>query len=478
MSTIHTETWPLLIDGEHVETGRTLVVRSPWDGSEVATVAVGGAPEARRAVDAAARAMAGGLSAAERAAILDRAADQMAERLDEIARLMALEIGKPITSGQVEVSRCAETLRFSALAARMLSGRGIPMDAHPAGAGHLAFTVRVPIGVVGAITPFNFPLNLAAHKVGPALAAGCATVLKPAGKAPLTNLLLAEILRDCGLPAGWLSVVVGDAAEIAGVLVADDRVGVLTFTGSSEVGWSLRERAPRKKVLLELGNSTPLIVCADADLDAAADVAARTGFGFAGQSCISVQRVLVEGTVAERFVELLTARAEQTVVGDPLDPATVVGPMIDVRARERVSDQVEQAVAGGARLAAGGRQEQGHLLPTVLVDPPRDCDAYRREIFGPVVTVNRFERFEEALELADETEYGLQAGIYTRDIDRALRAATTLHFGGVTINETPSFRVDQMPYGGVKESGNTREGPQQTVLEMTEERIVIVRTAG
>ena len=476
MSVITTREWPLLIAGEHVVTGTTKAIYSPWDGSEVATVSVGGRDEAMRAVDAAADAMKEGLATHERAVILDRAALGVEDRADELATIMALEIGKPVTAAHVEIGRCVETFRFSAAAARTLSGRVIQMDAHRAGPNHLGFTLRVPIGVVAAITPFNFPLNLAAHKVGPALAAGCATVLKPPSGAPLTNLLLTEILWKAGLPPGWLSVVVGNSAEIGDVFVEDERVRAITFTGSSKVGWELRARAPRKRVALELGNSTPLIVCADANLEAAAHVAAATGFGFAGQSCISVQRVLVEDSAFDRFTDLLTARARATRLGDPLDPETVVGPLISTDERDRVVQALDAARSSGARELVGGRGEHDHLMPTVLTDVPRDADAYCKELFGPVVVVNRFARFEDALEMANETPYGLQAGIYTRDIDRALTAAARLEFGGVTINETPSFRVDQMPYGGVKESGNTREGPMDTVLELTEERMVVVRT--
>jgi acyl-CoA reductase-like NAD-dependent aldehyde dehydrogenase len=287
---------------------------------------------------------------------------------------------------------------------------------------------------------------------------------------------LAEVLWDAGLPPGWLSVVVGNASEIGDVFIEDDRVRAITFTGSSKVGWELRARAPRKRVALELGNSTPLIVCADADLEAAAQAATATGFGFAGQSCISVQRVLVEDVVFDAFADLVTERARATRLGDPLDPETVVGPIINTHERDRVVQALDAARNSGARELVGGRSEHGHLLPTVLADVPRDADAYRKELFAPVIVLNRFTSFADALDMANETPYGLQAGIYTRDIDRALSAAGTLDFGGVTINETPSFRVDQMPYGGVKESGNTREGPLDTVLELTEERMVVVRT--
>ncbi|HEV3495969.1 MAG TPA: aldehyde dehydrogenase family protein, partial [Actinomycetes bacterium] len=355
-----------------------------------------------------------------------------------------------------------------------LAGEAVPIDAAQIGEGRIAFTLRVPIGVVGAITPFNFPLNLAAHKVAPAIAAGCGVVLKPPRQTPLTGIRLADIFYEAGLPKPWLSVVVGPAAELVDVLVADRRVAMLTFTGSSEVGWDLAARAPRKKVALELGNSTPLIVCADAELDAAVQAAALSAFNFAGQSCISVQRVIVQAGVREDFVRRLAAAAATRPVGDPLSPDTAVGPLIDPQAKDRVLSWVEEATGAGARRITGDGAEGNCVSPVVLDEVDTAAKVWRDEVFGPVAAVRAFDDLDEAFELANATEYGLQAGIYTADLRVALEAAERLHFGGVTINETPTFRVDQMPYGGTKESGNTREGPHFTVREMTEERMVVV----
>jgi len=465
----------LSVAGEALTTEETRVVRSPWDGVSVAAVPVVGALETRAAIDAAARAMATPLPAHERAEILDRAATATRERREKLGRLLAREIGKPLKQALMEVDRCVQTLTFSAIEARTLAGRGIAVDAHPAGVGRRGYTIRVPIGVIAAITPFNFPLNLAAHKVGPAIAAGCGTVLKPAGVAPLAAIELVDLLHEAGLPRELLSVVTGPAGEIGDVLVEDERVRMITFTGSAEVGWELAARAAKKHVSLELGNSTPLIVCADADLDAAAEAAAISGNGFAGQSCISVQRVLVDGRLHDDFTERLLGAIERLKVGNPEEDDTDVGPLIDEDARTRVEEWLDEASESGAERLAGGTVDGGHLRPTVLDRVPADARAWKREIFGPVLALRPFESLEEAIELANGTDYGLQAGIFTRDLATAITASERLKFGGVTVNEAPTFRVDQMPYGGTKESGNTREGPHFTVRDMTEERMVVIK---
>ncbi|MGH2658856.1 MAG: aldehyde dehydrogenase family protein [Actinomycetota bacterium] len=466
---------PLSVGGAEVTEGELDVVRSPWDGRTVGGVPTVGPEEARTAIGAAAEAMRPPIPTFERALVLDRAAADIRERREEFARLLALEAGKPVKQALVEVDRCVQTLTFSAAEARTLAGRGIAMDAHPSGTGHRGFTIRMPVGVVAAITPFNFPLNLAAHKVGPAIAAGCGVVLKPATRAPLTAIELVRTLHRSGLPAALLSVIVGPSNEIADVFVDDPRVGMITFTGSSEVGWSLVARAPRKRVALELGNSTPLIVCADADLEAAATSAATSGYAFAGQSCISVQRVIVDRTVHNRFVEGLVQAAANQRVGDPLAPETDVGPVITGEDRDRISEWIDEAVDAGARRLAGGTIDGGHLRPVVLDLVEPELRIWQREVFGPVIAVRAFDGLDEAIDLANSTDYGLQAGIFTRDLDTAFTAMERLEFGGVTINEAPTFRVDQMPYGGTKGSGNTREGPHFTVREMTEERTVVLR---
>jgi acyl-CoA reductase-like NAD-dependent aldehyde dehydrogenase len=465
----------LLIAGEWVETGDWIEVRSPFSGEVVGRVPRGGGDEARSALDAAEAAMRAPLPAHERAAILDRVAGFLTERADEAAATICAEAGKPMKAARVEAARAVSTFTMAAVEARRLAGEVVPMDASPAGVGKLALTLRLPIGIVGAISPFNFPLNLVAHKIAPALAAGCAVVLKPAEKTPLSAIFLAELETEAGLPPGWLNVVCGPARAIGDVLVDDERVRLITFTGSAPVGWSLRERAPRKRVNLELGNATPAIVTADADLADAAGRLAANAFSFAGQSCISVQRIYVERSSYDAFLERFLQRVESLVVGDPADEDTDVGPVIADSERDRIVSWIEEAKAAGAEVLAGGSQESGLIAPTVIAGAPLDAKVSCDEVFGPVCTVTPFNTLDEAIALANGTRFGLQAAVFTKDTRVALRAAQELEFGGVMINEAPTFRADQMPYGGVKDSGNTREGPAYAVREMTEDRLVVLQ---
>ncbi|HEY7003607.1 MAG TPA: aldehyde dehydrogenase family protein [Gaiellaceae bacterium] len=464
----------LLLDGEWIETGEWQEVDSPYSGEPVARVAKAGAEHVRKALDAAERAMADSLPAHERAAILDRVAGLLGDRHDDVARTISAEAGKPMKAARIEAERAISTYTMAAVEARRLAGEVVPMDASPAGVGKVAYTMRVPIGIVGAITPFNFPLNLVAHKIAPALAAGCAVVLKPAGQTPLSALLLAELETEAGLPPGWLNVLVGPSAEIGDVLVEDERVRLITFTGSSGVGWKIRERAAKKRVNLELGNATPVVVESDADLEATATKLAANAFSFAGQSCISVQRIYVQRDAYDDFVSHFVPKVSALKVGDPAEEDTDVGPVIDEDARERIVSWIDEARSAGATVLAGGEVVDGLLRPTVLADVTPDMKVSCQEVFGPLCTVTSYDTSEEAFALANATEYGLQAGIFTRSLETALAAAAALEFGGVTVNEAPTFRADQMPYGGVKESGNTKEGPHYAVREMTEERLVVL----
>lgn len=461
----------LPIGGEQVETGSWLEVTSPYSGDVIGRVASGGAAEARRALDAAAAALDKPLPAHERARLLDAIAALLKERADDAARTISAEAGKPMKAARVEASRAASTYTFAAVEARKLAGEVVPMDASPAGEGKLAFTLRLPIGIVGAISPFNFPLNLVAHKVAPALAAGCPVVLKPAGATPLSALFLATLAEEAGLPPGWLNVVAGPASEIGDQLVGDDRVKLITFTGSGAVGWGLAERAHRKRVKLELGNATPAIVCADAPDSTAAKLAANA-FSFAGQSCISVQRIFVADRAWDEFVAAFVPAVKALKVGDPADDDTDVGPLISAGERERVASWIRET--SGEVLTGGATTHDGLLEPTVIAAPaPTDrvqCD----EVFGPVVTLTRTHNLDEAIAQANATRYGLQAAVFSRDLSTCLEAARRLEFGGVMVNEAPTFRSDQMPYGGVKASGNTKEGPAWAVREMTEERLVVI----
>jgi acyl-CoA reductase-like NAD-dependent aldehyde dehydrogenase len=461
----------LLIGGEWIETGEWIDIRSPYSGDVVGRVAKAGARQTCQALDAAQGAMREPLPAHKRAEILVKVAAALGRRHDEVARLISDEAGKPLKAARVEAQRAMSTYTFAAVEARKLAGDMIPMDAAQAGTGKLAFTLRQPIGIVGAISPFNFPLNLVAHKLAPALAAGCAVVLKPASQTPLSALLLAELEEEAGLPPGWLNVVVGPASEIGDVLVEDERVKLITFTGSSGVGWALRERAPKKRVNLELGNATPVIVAGDADVSLAATKVAQNAFSFAGQSCISVQRVYVERTVYDEFVGALLPLVEALKVGDPAEEDTDVGPVIDEDARTRILEWIR---ASRGEVLTGGELDGELIRPTVIANPAADAQVSCEEVFGPVCTVTAVDSVDEAIELANGTRYGLQAGIFTTTLANALAAAQRLDFGGVTVNEAPTFRSDQMPYGGVKDSGNTREGPHYAVRELTEERLIVV----
>src|SRR6266516_966006 len=470
MAAIATER-KLFVGGEWIETGEWIDVRSPYSGEVVGRVPKAGAEETRRAIDAAGEAMRDPLPAHKRAEILVQVVRYLGRRHDEVARLISDEAGKPMKAARVEAKRAMSTYTFAAVEARKLAGEMVPMDAAQAGEGKLAFTLRRPIGVVGAISPFNFPLNLVAHKLAPALAAGCAVVLKPASQTPMSALFLAELETEAGLPPGWLNVLVGPASEIGDVLIEDERVKALTFTGSGAVGWKLAERAPKKRVKLELGNATPVIVAADADVPLAAAKVAQNAFSFAGQSCISVQRVYVERAAYDDFLAALLPLVETLKVGDPSEEDTDVGPVIDEDARERILEWIR---ASSGEVLTGGALDGDVIRPTVIANPAPGDKVSCEEVFGPVCTVTAVESVDEAIALANGTRYGLQAGIFTASLDNALRASQTLEFGGVIVNEAPTFRSDQMPYGGVKDSGNTREGPRYAVREMTEERLVVV----
>ncbi len=474
MATVSATQERLFIDGEWIETGEWIQVRSPYSGDVVVSVARAGRAEAERAVDAAARAMRDPLPAWKRADILERVSGLIAEHNEELARTICTEAGKPMRTARVEAARAANTYSISASEARRLAGEPVPVEGTQSGDGHLAWTVRVPVGIVGAISPFNFPLNLVAHKLAPALAAGCAVVLKPASQTPVSALRLAALCEEAGLPAGWLSVLPGPASAVAEVLIEDERVRMITFTGSSEVGWSIRARAPKKKVALELGNASPVLVEADADLDLASQKVATHAFNFAGQTCISVQRVYVREEVFDDFVARLLPKVDALRTGDPAEDSTDVGPVIDPENHERVLEWIEEAKAGGARVLTGGVIENGVIRPTVLTDVTPEMKVCRQEVFGPVCSIIPYGSLEEGIELANSTDYGLQAAIFTSSIAPAVQATQSLDFGSVMINEAPEWRVDQMPYGGTKESGNTKEGPAYAVREMTELRLVVL----
>lgn len=454
-----------------------ITVRSPYDQQVIGEIPSQTAADVDAAVARAKSALAAGaLPLWKRAQILDLAAQRLAARRDEFAEIIAREAAKPIKTARVEAERAVGTFQFAAAEARKLGGEMIPLDAIPAGEGKLGFTLRVPIGVIGAIAPFNFPLNLVVHKVAPAIAAGCPVVLKPASQTPFSSLRLAEMLIDeCGLPADHLIVVTGGGSTVGNAIVDHPDIALITFTGSPDVGWSIRARAPRKRVGLELGNNAPVIIEPDGDWATAAAKIKMAGFSHAGQSCISTQRVLVHRSLEQQFTEALVQHVETLVVGDPMDEATDVSALISTSERDRVEGWIDEAVGQGATVAAGGRRnDDGVLMPTVITGARHEMKVCAKEVFGPVVTITAYDTVDEAIALANDTEYGLQAAIFTSNISTAMKAVHALDFGGVLVNEVPTWRADQQPYGGLRDSGNTREGPAFTIKEMTEIRMVVI----
>lgn len=473
-----TEITPAIIDGETVTSHDIIEVRSPFDGHLVGSVPRLGAEHLDRAVAAASRELrAGSLAQWERAAILDRVAGLLVDRRAALARLIALEAGKPISVAEGEAGRAVNTVIYAAAAARTLTGETVPMEGTEKGAGKLAWTERVPVGVIGAISPFNFPLNLVCHKVAPAIAAGCPVVLKPASATPLTALMLAEIFAEAGLPAGWLNVVTAPGSESSALIEHDD-VAMITFTGSPTVGWGIKQAAPRKKVTLELGNNAPVIVEPDADLDVVIPKLRTGGFLYSGQTCIAVQRIYAHRDIYDELAERLVAEVDNIVTGDPLDHDTEVSALIDAGETDRVEGWIDKAMAAGAvRLTGGGRlHDDAVLAPTVLGGITPDMEVSTTELFGPAVGIASYNSFDEAVTLANDSRYGLQASVFTTSLDRAIEAAKRIDYGSVLINEQPNWRTDQMPYGGVRDSGNTKEGPPYAVEEMTRERLIIIQT--
>ncbi|MFZ5852585.1 MAG: aldehyde dehydrogenase family protein [Actinomycetota bacterium] len=469
---------PARVAGRPVTGDQWLQVTNPYDGTEVGRVPACRAGDVAAAVTAAAVALRRGLPQHERAEILDRAAALLAGRAEEFARTIVLEAGKPIRDARAEVTRGADTLRFSAAAARALAGEMVPLEASAAGAGRIGFTLRVPVGVVAAITPFNFPLNLVAHKLGPAVAAGCPVVLKPAEQTPISGIRLVDLLVEAGLPGDWVSVLTGTGEDVGAALVAHPGVRLVSFTGSVPVGRAIERAAAGaaggRRVALELGGNAPVIVEPDADLARVTRALRTAGFSYAGQSCISTQRVLVHASHHGELVEALREAVATLAVGNPMDEATDVGPLISAQETERVRSWIEAAAEGGGKVVAGGDVDGPVLRPTVVDAPPLDCDLYRREVFGPVITVTPYADFPEAVALANDSDFGLQAGVFTADLGTALQAVRELDYGGVLVNEVPTWRADQQPYGGLRDSGNTREGPAYAVEEMTEQRFVML----
>jgi acyl-CoA reductase-like NAD-dependent aldehyde dehydrogenase len=469
------KSFPFSSGGKWVSEGKPLEVVSPFDGSPVGITYWANSEQLEEAIRSAVALFetTKRLPAYERQRVLRAISDSIAARREEFARLMAMEAGKPIKTARAEIDRCVFTFAVAAEESVRIGGEWLPMDLQPATVGRVAIVRRFPLGPIAAITPFNFPLNLVAHKVAPAIAAGCTMVLKPAPKTPLSALLLAEIVEKASWPAGALNTL-SLSNEDAGRMVADDRLKMLSFTGSGAVGWGLKARAGKKKVTLELGGNAAVIVHGDADLDFAAERCVQGGFSYAGQSCISVQRIFVQRGAEEKFTASLLERVTKLKVGDPLDEVTDVGPMINEDAARRAVSWVDEAADAGARILAGGKRRGALMDPTVLSHTKPNMRVNCDEVFAPVVVIEPYDQFDEALRRVNDSPYGLQAGLFTRDAKLIFQAYEELEVGGLIVGDMSSFRIDHMPYGGVKDSGIGREGLRYAIEEMTEPRLLVL----
>ncbi|WP_026564297.1 aldehyde dehydrogenase family protein [Bacillus sp. UNC41MFS5] len=465
----------LMINGEKVETANYASLYSPYSGEEIAQIAMADKHLTVQAITAAyeARESMAKMPAYRRAEILENVVALLKEKAVEAAEVISRESSKPIMFAKAEVARTIETYKFAAEEAKRIHGETIPFDAAAGGVGRIGYTLREPIGVIGAITPFNFPMNLVAHKVGPAIAAGNTIVLKPASQTPLSALFIAGIFEEAGLPAGALNVVTGPGGTVGDAIVEDDRVSMVTFTGSPSVGIGIRNKAGLKKTTLELGSNAALIIDKDIDIDSIIDRCIMGAFSNQGQVCISLQRVYAHEEVYEEFVAKFTEAAKKLKIGDPFDPDTYISALISKGEAERVLGWIEESKGSDARIAAGGKLQDGVLEPTIITDADHSLKISCQEAFAPVVVVNKVRSVEEAIEQVNDSRFGLQAGIYTNNVKTALKASQELHVGGVMINDVPTYRVDQMPYGGVKESGTGREGIKYAVEEMTELKLVV-----
>jgi acyl-CoA reductase-like NAD-dependent aldehyde dehydrogenase len=469
--------YKLLIDGQWVDAGPALEVKNKYDGKLVGTVPTARREDVEAAIDAAERAedAMADMPAYKRADILLRTAALLRERSDDLAKTIAAEAGKALKFARAEVDRAVSTFTIAAEEAKRLHGETIPLDAVPAGEGYFGFWTRRPVGVIAAISPFNFPLNLVAHKVAPALASGNTLVLKPASTTPLAAVKLCQILMEAGLPAGAINLVVGSGGTVGEWLVTDPRVDKITFTGSPEIGRHILSVAGIKKVTLELGNTSPVVIAPDADLDFVAKRCAVGAYYNSGQVCISVQRIYSEKNVYEPFSEKFVKATEAMIVGDPLDERVDVGPMIDPKEVDRVENWVNEAQTSGARVLTGGKRDGTVYYPTVLTNVQDEMKVVTEEVFAPVASVISSDDFESALKQANDTKFGLQVGVFTNDINRVLKAVRRLNFGGVIVNDTPNFRADHMPYGGNRQSGLGREGVRFAMEDMTNIQLVAIR---
>ncbi len=472
---IPTRSFGFYLNGDWVTHGRDVVVTSPYDRSVVAVIYEAERDDVEVAIESAVRAFAvtRRLPSYQRAVILRKVADGIIARRKEFAQTICQEAGKPIRTARIEVDRAINTFYVAAEESTRIYGEYIPLDTLESTTGRWGLLRRFPLGPVFAITPFNFPLNLVAHKVAPAIAAGCPLILKPAPQTPVSSLLLAEIVHESGWPEGAFAVM-PLSNENAALLVTDDRIKLLTFTGSAPVGWQLKSKAGKKRVTLELGGNAAVIIHSDADLAHAAHRCVAGGFSYAGQTCISVQRILVHQPAFEKFTGLLLDGVSKLKLGDPMEEDTDVPPLIREQDAVRVSEWIEEALKGGARLLCGGARKGSLVEPAVLTGTSPSMRVNCAEVFGPLVTVEAYDEFSEAVRQVNDSPYGLQAGVFTRDAVHIETAFEDLEVGGVIVGDVPSFRVDQMPYGGVKDSGLGREGLRYSIEDMTERKLLVM----
>lgn len=462
------ETW--------IDKSEKIEVCSPYDGRVIDTVPKADAGDVETALETAVRGAAAmrEVTAYDRAQILYSLADYILRDAEELARTISLEEGKALAEARTEVTRAAEIVRLSGEEAKRLYGEVIPLDAAPGTRDKMGFTVRVPCGVVVAVCPFNFPLHLVVHKLGPALAGGNAVIVKPASDTPLSALKVTQLALEAGVPPAAVQCITGSGGTVGEALCRDPRVRKVSFTGSRHVGEAITRVAGIKRVTMELGSNSPLIVMEDADLERVAELATMTGYANAGQVCISTQRVFVASNVHDAFVDLVAERASGTRVGDPLAEGTGMGPMVRESDAERVVEWIDEAVQRGARLVAGGQREGAMVTPAVLTGVPRESKLMREELFGPAIAVGTFSDIDAAIQMANDTQYGLSAGIFTRNIEWAMRFVNRVDAGNLHVNWGPQWRADLMPYGGLKESGYGKEGPRYAVEEMTDTKMVVI----
>jgi acyl-CoA reductase-like NAD-dependent aldehyde dehydrogenase len=465
----------LFINGEWVEAVEYSELKSPYSGEVIAEIPVATEEQVNQAIDAAdqARSEMRKLTSFQRSTILENLVVRLKERKEEAAQIIAKEAAKPIRTARQEVDRTIETYKFASEEAKRIHGETIPLDAAASGSGRVAYNSFEPLGIIGAITPFNFPMNLVAHKVGPAIATGNTIVLKPASQTPLSSFFIAELLQKSGLPPGALNIVTGKGSIVGERIVQDDRVNLITFTGSPEVGIGIRNRAGLKRVVLELGSNSAVIVDNNVDIDRMIDRCVVGAFSFQGQVCISLQRIYVHEELYHTFVQKFVEKTNGLKIGDPLDENTDVSALISENDVKRTISWIEEARELGGKIITGGTVEGNVLYPTIIQDIDPRAKVSCQEVFAPIVLINPFNHIEEAFELVNDSRFGLQAGIYTDNVHTALDAAEKLHVGGVMINDIPTFRVDHMPYGGVKESGMGREGIKYSMEEMLEMKLVV-----